>query len=113
MRIAFTTKGTNWDSKMDPRFGRTKYLLIFDEVSKELMSFDNIDSAKDAHGVGPKTAQKLFELHADVLITGNGPGENAGTVLQKAGLEIYIGAGELSVKEAHVAFEKGKLKKMT
>ena len=27
MKIAFTTKGTQWDSKIDPRFGRTDYLL--------------------------------------------------------------------------------------
>ena len=83
MKILLTAKGTEWDSKMDPRFGRTEYILVFDEVSNKLVHVDNRDSANDAHGVGPKTAQKLFELKADVLITGNGPGGNAGTVLEK------------------------------
>ena len=32
MKIAFTTKGAEWDSKMDPRFGRTEYLLVYDDV---------------------------------------------------------------------------------
>ena len=31
MKIAFTTKGKKWDSPMDSRFGRTDYILIYDE----------------------------------------------------------------------------------
>ncbi len=111
MRIAFTTKGTDWDSKMDPRFGRTEHFLVFDEVTNDLVHLNNSDSSKDAHGAGPKTAQRLFELKADVLITGNGPGGNAGTVLEKAGMEVYIGAGEMSVKEAYEAYKNKDLKK--
>ena len=109
MKIAFTTKGTSWDSKMDPRFGRTEYILVFDEISDELIHVDNRDSANDAHGVGPKTAQKLFELKADVLVTGNGPGGNAGTVLNKAGMKVYVGAGEMTAKEAYDAYKNNSL----
>ena len=112
MRIAFTTKGTTWDSKMDPRFGRTEYFLIYDEVSNELIHMDNRDSANDAHGVGPKSAQKLFELKADVLVTGNGPGGNAATVLEKAGLKIYVGAGDMTVKKAYDAYKNDSLKEV-
>lgn len=109
MKIAFTTKGTKWDSMMDPRFGRTEFLLVFDEEKDELIHFDNRTIENEAHGAGPKTAQKLFELQADVLITGNGPGGNAASVLEKAGVRIYIGAGELTVKEALDAYEKNSL----
>lgn len=109
MKIAFTTKGTNWDSMMDPRFGRTEYLLVFDEEKNELIHFDNRTIENEAHGAGPKTAQKLFELQADVLITGNGPGGNAASVLEKAGVKIYIGAGELTVKEALEAYKNSDL----
>jgi predicted Fe-Mo cluster-binding NifX family protein len=112
MRIAFTTKGTDWDTKIDPRFGRTEYFFVYDEQSKNIEHIDNTDSANDAHGAGPKTAQKLFDLKADVLITGNGPGGNAATVLEKAGTEIYIGAGEMTVKEAYEAYKTNKLKKI-
>jgi len=110
MKIAFTTKGTTWDSAMDPRFGRTEYFLIYDEEKDELTHFDNRDSANDAHGAGPKTAQKLFEFKPDVLITGNGPGGNAGTVLEKAGIKIFVGAGEMTVKEAFGAYKSNMLK---
>ena len=109
MRIAFTSKGTNWDSMMDPRFGRTEFLLVYDEEKDELIHFDNRAIENEAHGAGPKTAQKLFELQADVLITGNGPGGNAANVLGSAGLKIFVGAGQLTVKEAFDAYKENEL----
>lgn len=111
MKIALTTKGTEWDSMMDPRFGRTEFILIYDEEKDELTNFDNRAIEGESHGAGPKTAQKLFELNPDVLITGNGPGGNAATVLEKAGMKIYIGAGNMSVKEAYKAYKSSTLNK--
>lgn len=109
MKIAFTTKGKDWDALMDPRFGRTEYFLIYDDETEEIRVVDNNDSTQEAHGAGPKTAQKLFDLQARILITGNGPGGNAGTVLEKAGIEIYVGAGEMTVKEALNAYKNNEL----
>ena len=110
MKIAFTTKGTELSSEMDPRFGRAQYFLVYDDESEEVTHYDNSTVENEAHGAGPKSAQKLFELGAEVLITGNGPGGNAGTVLEKAGVEVFIGAGEMTVKEAFDAYKKGELK---
>ena len=110
MKIAFTTKGTEWDSQMDPRFGRTQFILTYDEDADSFTSIDNSAIEQEAHGAGPQTAQKLFELNPDVLITGNGPGGNAATVLEKAGLKIYIGAGDMNVREAYEAYKKRELK---
>ena len=109
MRIAFTSKGTNWDSMMDPRFGRTEFLLVYDEEKDELIQFDNRVIENVAHGAGPKTAQTLFDHHADVLITGNGPGGNAASILERAGLKIFVGAGQLTVKEAFDAYKENEL----
>ncbi|MFO7829546.1 MAG: NifB/NifX family molybdenum-iron cluster-binding protein [Bacteroidales bacterium] len=111
MKIAFTTKGTSWDSPIDPRFGRTEYILVYDDEKDEFTSFDNRDIENEAHGAGPKTSQKLFELGANVLITGNGPGGNAAAVLEKAGVESYIGAGDMTVKQAFEAYQNNQLKK--
>ena len=111
MKIAFTTKGTEWDSQMDPRFGRTEFFLLYDEENDSFAHFDNRSVENDAHGAGSKTAQKLFDLKAEVLITGNGPGGNASTVLEKAGVQTYTGAGEMTVKEAYEAFKNNSLKK--
>ena len=110
MKIAFTTKGTEWESQMDPRFGRTPFILTYDEDTDSLSSIDNSAVEDVAHGAGPQTAQKLFDLKPDVLITGNGPGGNAATVLAKAGLKIYIGAGEMTVRAAYEAYKQGELK---
>ena len=111
MKIAFTTKGTEWDSMMDPRFGRTEFILVYDDKSEEFTHHDNNSVSDHAHGAGPKTAQTLFDFDPDVLITGNGPGGNAATVLKKAGIDIYVGAGDMRVREAWEAYKNGKLKK--
>lgn len=110
MKIAFTTKGTNWESQMDARFGRTQFIVTYDEDTDALSSFDNSAIEQEAHGAGPQTAQKLFDMKPDVLITGNGPGGNAATVLAKAGLKIFIGAGEMTMRQAYEAYKKGELK---
>lgn len=110
MKIAFTAENPNWDSRIDPRFGRTKYLLVYDEETEELNSFDNREIENEAHGAGPKTSQKLFELGAKVLITGNGPGGNASTVLEKANIKTFVGAGNMTVKDAYEAYKSNNLK---
>ena len=109
MKIAFTSKGTDWDAQIDPRFGRTEFIVVFDEEKEILTHFDNRDVNEVAHGAGPKTAQKLFDLSPDILITGNGPGGNANRVLKESGLKIYTGAGEYTLKSAYEAFKNGKL----
>lgn len=110
MILAFTAQGPGMDSDMDPRFGRSEYLLFIDTKDDKLTSFDNRAINKEAHGAGPKTAQKLFDFGAEVLITGNGPGGNALSVLEKAGVQIFVGAGNMKVKEAYEAYSNKQLK---
>lgn len=100
MKIAFTTKGADMNAEMDPRFGRTMYILVYDTESKTTAVVDNRDTANDNHGAGPKTAQRMLETGAEVLITGNGPGGNAATVLQSKGIEVYVGAAGLTADQA-------------
>ena len=110
MKIAFTAKGTEWDSMMDPRFGRTEFILVYSDETNELSHYDNRAIEMTAHGAGPQTAKKLFEFNPEVLITGNGPGGNAAAVLASSGIKIYMGAGEMTVKEALAAFNDKKLR---
>ena len=111
MKLIFTTQGADWESSMDPRFGRTQFFFVYDEESEKIQTYDNTAIENEAHGAGPKTAQKLSEFGAEVLITGNGPGGNASAVLEATGTEIYVGAGEMTVREAYDAYKKGVLKK--
>ena len=110
MKIAFTTKGTEWDSMIDARFGRTEFLLVYDEEKENFNYYDNREIAEVAHGAGPQTAQKLFDLHPDILITGNGPGGNAARVLEQSGMKIFIGAGDMTVQKAYNAYKNKELK---
>jgi len=109
MKIAFTSKGTSQDSLIDPRFGRTDFILLYDEETNQYTSLDNREVQQTAHGAGPQTAAKLFNLKPDVLITGNGPGGNAATALQQMKIKIFTGAGQKTVKEAYEAYKAGEL----
>ncbi len=109
MKIAFTAKGTNWDAEIDPRFGRTQYILVYDEEKDELKSIDNSEVESHAHGAGPLTSKKIFEAAPNVLITGNGPGGNASEILKKIDLKIYVNASGKSVKEAYLAYKANEL----
>ena len=109
MKIAFTTTGTDWDSKIDPRFGRTDFILFYDEDIEEISTIDNREIVNVAHGAGPKTAQHIFDHAPDVLITGNGPGGNAAAILATMHLKIYTGAGGMTVREAYDALKNNQL----
>lgn len=110
MKIAFTAKGTGWDSPMDPRLGRTEYILLYNEEKDELSVTDNRDIEGVAHGAGTKTSRMLYDLNPDILITGNGPGDNAAVVLKQIDLKIYVGAGDMTVKAAYEAYKNKALK---
>lgn len=109
MKIAFTSKGSDWDSQIDPRFGRTDYIFLYDDEADNTLVEDNTAIKDAAHGAGPQTAKKLFGLKPDVLITGNGPGGNAAAVLEKAELKVFTGADNMTIKEAYAAFKEGRL----
>lgn len=109
MKLAFTATGTDWDAKIDPRFGRTDYLVFYQEEDGTLNSIDNRSIVSVEHGAGPKTAQKIFEQAPQVLITGNGPGGNAAAILKQVNLKIFVGAGGMTVREAYEAYQKGQL----
>jgi len=110
MKIVLTAKGTDWDAQIDPRFGRTEYICIYDEEKDELSSIDNRAIENEAHGAGPITAQKVFDIKPDVVITGNGPGGNAEHILRKMDMKMFVGAGGMNLKEAYEAYKKDELK---
>jgi predicted Fe-Mo cluster-binding NifX family protein len=109
MKIAISAKGTTWQDPVDPRFGRSEYFVVYDEKNDGLSFIDNRDVVREAHGAGPRTAQRLLDHQVDVLITGNGPGGNAAGVLSRAGIKVYADAGGMSVEEAYKAWKNNTL----
>ncbi len=109
MKIAVTSKGQTLTDSIDPRFGRTEFLLICED-EKVIEVIDNSACKEQAHGVGPLTASKLEGKEVEVVITGNGPGGNAKRVLDELGVKMYVGAGAMSGVEAIAAYKNGELK---
>jgi len=112
MKIVFTSKGKDMDSMMDPRFGRADFLIMYDEETKSHTTYDNSESGGAAHGAGPLTAQKVYELGPDAIVTGNGPGEKATATLKVANISMYVGAGNMQVSEALQAIQQNDLQKI-
>ncbi|SDB92988.1 NifB/NifX family molybdenum-iron cluster-binding protein [Williamwhitmania taraxaci] len=112
MKVAFTATGTTWESMIDARFGRTEFIVIYDEETQALASVDNSAIKDEAHGAGTATAQKLYDIKPNVLITGNGPGENAAQALKQLNMKIFINAQNMTVKEAYEHYKKGELKEI-
>ncbi len=109
MKIVFTATGTGWDSKIDPRFGRAEYLLVYDTIKKDMEIIDNRDVEDEAHGAGPRTVRLVLEQGAEIIITGNGPGGNASIALEKAGVKVFTGAEKMNIKEALEAYNNKQL----
>ena len=110
MKIVFTSKGENWDSLIDERFGRCELFTIYDEDSDKLEIVSNEEVKDMGHGAGLQIAKKVLDLNPDVIITGNGAGDKALGILSKSNVKMYIGAGGMSLKEAYEAYKNNKLK---
>ncbi len=109
MKIVLTAKGEDWSCKMDERFGRAEIFVCYNEETNELSSISNIGVDTMEHGAGLQTAQKVLDLSPDVIITGNGAGNKALAILQKSNVKVYIGAGNMTLKEAYEAYKNNKL----
>ncbi len=112
MKIAFTASGTSWDSMIDPRFGRTAYIFLFDEETGQTSAIDNSAVKNEAHGAGTATSEKFYELKPDVLITGNGPGETAAKALKHLNMKIFVNAHDLTLKQAYEKMKNGELQEI-
>ena len=99
MKIAVSTVGTTKDSKLEPRFGRANYFVVFDTETKEYSHIDNQEVQEAAHGAGPQTSQKVFDAGVNVVLTGNGPGKNAFQVLEAGNIKMFIYKEEITAED--------------
>jgi len=109
MKIVFTAKGGDWDSQIDARFGRAEMFIVLNENSNELATVTNNETEAMEHGAGLQTSKKVLELNPDVIITGNGAGNKALEILKRSSVKMYIGAGDMTLKEAYDAYKNDKL----
>lgn len=99
MIIALSAYENNINSQVDPRFGRAEYFLIFDENNNFIEAIDNTASGAMAQGAGINAATLIAKKGANVLITGS-VGPKAFAVLEKAGIKIIEGMGDMNIMDA-------------
>jgi len=95
------------NGRVDPRFGRARYFVVFDDATGESTVHDNSTNLAAAQGAGIQAAQTVAELGVGAVLTGN-VGPKAFTVLEKAGIDVYTGVAD-SVQDALAAFRSGAL----
>jgi len=109
MKVIITCQGKTLEDKVDPRFGRCAYFLLADTEGGCVEAVAN-PGAQAAGGAGPLAAQKVGELGAEAVITGN-VGPKAADSLAALKLKVYQ-ANEGTAKEALEAFGAGGLKEI-
>ncbi len=69
MKVAITSTGNNLESKLDQRFGRCTFFVIYDIVTKGMEFIPN--SNKDAQeGAGPAAVQLVASRNVQRIISG-------------------------------------------
>jgi len=107
MKIAVTSKGTDVDSEVDPRFGRAAYILVVDSENLGFEVLDNKENVNALKGAGIQTASMVSDKGAEVLLTGF-CGPNAFRTLNAAGIKV---ANDITgtVREAVNMFNEGEV----
>ncbi len=69
MKIAITSTGNSPDSKIDSRFGRCSYVVIYNSETEEVEYWPN-PSKENIEGAGPGLAQFVASKGVQKIISG-------------------------------------------
>lgn len=108
MKVAVTATGQELKSKVDPRFGRANWFIVFDTDTNQYQAIDNEQNLNAGQGAGIQSAENVSRHGVKAVITGN-CGPKAFRTLGAAGIKVYCGA-EGTVEEVLEKFKSGKLK---
>ena len=106
-KVCVSAEAPSLEARVDPRFGRSPYLLIVDVESMQLVEAIQNPSIMAASGAGIQTAQMVAAKGVEAVITGN-VGPNAYQVLSSSGVRVFTGAFG-TVREAVEAYRAGRL----
>ncbi len=108
MKIAIPAQDDNPQAKLDARFGRARFFVVFDEDSTAFEFVPNTQNLSLPQGAGIQAAKNVIETGAGVLIASN-VGPKAFDLLQRSGVQIYYCEGEISVRDAVERYRRGVL----
>jgi len=109
--VAVTAMSDGPDARVDPRFGRAAWFVIYDTDTQAWSSVSNSGGASAAQGAGVQAAQAVARAGATVLLTGH-CGPKAFRALDAAGVAVRTGASG-TVREAVYAYLEGRLPRAT
>jgi len=98
MKIAVSSTDTGKSSKVEQRFGRSKWFLVYNTETQEWKVLENSLQMDSSHGAGIQTAQMIAREGINAVITGH-CGPNAWKVLSSANIPVYF-VGSRTVEEA-------------
>jgi predicted Fe-Mo cluster-binding NifX family protein len=107
MKIILTTYSPDFDSEVDPRFGRGAYFLVVDPDSLTWDAYPN-PGVGASGGAGTLAAQFAAKHKVGVVISGDF-GPNAFNALQAAGIEMYLFGTSHNGREVVDRFKAGML----
>lgn len=108
MKLIFTTSGQDWEAKLEEKFGRAPGFLLHDEDTNSVQWSSNEKNQEAEHGAGIQAAQKVIEMGADTIITGN-LGPKASSTLKSANIKAYAGHKDKTIKENYDLYQNGQL----
>jgi predicted Fe-Mo cluster-binding NifX family protein len=93
MKLAITTQGSEPNSPVDLRFGRTRFFRIVDTETGQQTAVDNADGVNAVQGAGVQAGQTLARLGVQAVLTGH-VGPKAWSALRAANIQVYsVSAG--------------------
>jgi predicted Fe-Mo cluster-binding NifX family protein len=110
MKIAVSAQENKPDSLVDPRFGRAKCFVVYNDATDGWEFADNAQNLQAAQGAGIQSASTVANIGCTALISGH-CGPKAFAALCRAGVAVYCVSGG-TVHEAVDAFKRGSLKKL-
>ncbi|HPF94861.1 MAG TPA: NifB/NifX family molybdenum-iron cluster-binding protein [Tenuifilaceae bacterium] len=69
MKIAITSTGNTLDSKIDERFGRCSYFVVYDTESKATEFIPNPNKEAE-NGAGPASVQLVASRNVEKIVSG-------------------------------------------
>jgi len=111
MKIAVSALAPSLDAEVNPKFGRTRWLIVYDSETGSVEKVFNGHNYHAAQGSGTITADLVVTRSCDVVITGH-LSPQAYSVLQKAGIKGYL-KSDGTVLEALEDFKSNRLSQAT
>jgi len=109
MIIVISSTGDSKYSVLDSRFGRCSNFAVYNSKTDTYEFVEN-SAAASGHGAGISAAQKVTDLKANVVLTGN-LGPKAKQVLDASGIKGYQ-VHDMKIEDAVHAYQNGEAREI-